>query len=74
MLKFTLMGILHPSIVLDIWTPKTKLCMDVNALYMDLRALTSMGYLRNLFDAHALEEIKLFSYFVIISLFTCPNW
>jgi hypothetical protein len=48
--------------------------MDVNALYMDLRALTSMGYLRNLFDAHALEEIKLFSYFVIISLFTCPNW
>jgi hypothetical protein len=22
---------LHPSFVLDIWTPKTKLCMDVNA-------------------------------------------
>lgn len=31
MLKFPLMGVLQPSFVLDIWTPKTKLCMDVNA-------------------------------------------
>jgi hypothetical protein len=63
---------LHPSFVLDIWTPKTKLCMDVNAYIHGLSSFDIHGLRTHLFDANALEEIKLFSYFVI-SLFTCPT-
>jgi hypothetical protein len=45
MLKFPLMGVIHPSFVLDISTPKKQIMCGCQCLYMDFRALTSMGYL-----------------------------